>query len=248
MKIERKTIPDIYNFCDSWCERCLFTQRCQSYQVQVENGLNQPIDHNVTLLQQVTEAVALTKKYLERIRATNAPTGLLPTDLQALEQQTLPVAPTRHPVAELGHDYLRQTGDWLRNEKGLLQLAGYQQMHEVKLGIRTEDEALHQLNALKDAWEMIKWYRTLIPVKTVAALRLFDAPTGDAKLTDYYVGKAKLVLVCIDRSMLAWQTVMTGYPEKIDELLDVLALLNRIGRELETLFPGARAFKRPGLD
>lgn len=248
MKIEAGVIKNIHNFCDNWCERCLFTQRCYSYQFQTENRLSFSANANATLVQQLTEALAMTKQYLDKIRATDNATDIPAGEQQYLEQQALTKVSGKHPVSQLAHSYLRQTGDWLRNEKGLLERAGHQQLHEVKLGIRTEADALDQLNALKDAWEMIKWYRTLIPIKTTSALRLFTEPTDDTKLTDYQAGKAKLVLVSIDRSMLAWQTVMIHYPEKVDELLDVLALLNRISRDLETLFPDARAFKRPGLD
>ena len=24
-------IPGIYNYCDSWCERCLYTSRCMNF-------------------------------------------------------------------------------------------------------------------------------------------------------------------------------------------------------------------------
>jgi hypothetical protein len=67
-------------------------------------------------------------------------------------------------------------------------------------------------------------------------------------LSTYYLGKSKLVLVSIDQSMLAWQTVLQHYPEKMDDLLDRLSLLSRLRREIDGLFPQARAFKRPGLD
>jgi hypothetical protein len=104
------------------------------------------------------------------------------------------------------------------------------------------------LNGLKDAWGKIKWYRTLIPVKTMSALRILTEPTTDTTLMSYYLGKAKLVLVCIDQSLTAWETVLASYPDKLDEALDALALLTRLRREMETLFPDARAFRRPGLD
>lgn len=249
MIIEDKLIPGIHNFCDSWCERCLFTERCRSYQVQTEGGL-QSTGSKATLVQQLTEAVALTKRYLDTTRTTSVPNDLSTAKQHELEQTVFGVAPEKgkHPLAQLSQAYLHQTGDWLGNEKGLLEQAGYQQLYEVKLGIRTENEALEQLNALKDAWQLIKWYRTLVAIKTASALRLFGESTDDNTLKNYYAGKAKLVLVSIDRSLLAWQTIMIHFPEKIDELLGVLALLNRISRELETLFPDARAFKRPGLD
>ena len=30
------TIPGIYNYCDYWCERCAFTQRCGTYLMKIE--------------------------------------------------------------------------------------------------------------------------------------------------------------------------------------------------------------------
>ncbi len=249
MNVNDNLIDGIYNFCDAWCERCLFTQRCRSYQIQYKNS-SQPTDPSVTLVQQLTEALTLTKQYLDQAKKNQTPEGLTPAEQQMLEEEAIPVhfQAEQEAITQFARDYLRQTGDWLRDEKGLLEQAGQQQLHEVQLGIRTETEALVGLNALKDAWEMIKWYRTLIPVKTASALRAFSDSNQYARLNDYYMGKAKLILVSVNRSHLAWQTVLAHYPDKTDELLDMLVLLNRISREMETLFPDARTFQRPGLD
>ncbi|MCY7356078.1 MAG: hypothetical protein LH609_01145 [Rudanella sp.] len=250
-------IPGIYNYCDTWCERCLFTTRCHSFQTQQEepvaSGLLSPATKGDVLVQQLTEALNLTKQYIEKLRIQgNIPDVDEPSEAEkrAMEEE---VAFRRqqaknHPIAQLSHKYLRTSGDWLRNEANLLEVAGQQQLSMVEMGIRDYDEALATLNALKDSWEMIKWYRTLIPVKAMSALRVLSDSTIDPHLSDYYLGKAKLVLVCIDQSLQAWQTMLETYPEKLDEALDALALLSRIRREMEELFPQARGFKRPGLD
>lgn len=245
-------IPGIYNYCDSWCERCALTSRCRSFQLQQESSLTEP-DPNASLVEQLTEALNMTKQYMERLskKATSIP----PVSPSPEEQLTLEEAVLSrrhqtkdHPAATLAASYLKQTGVWLTSEKKLLEKAGHQQLQAVELGIRTEDEAMVRLNALKDAHEQIRWYRTLIPVKTKAALRAVDERTDDAYLLSYYNGKAKLVLVSIDQSLAAWQTIMAYYPETTDNLLSVLSLLSQLNRQMETLFPDARAFKRPGLD
>ncbi|MEZ0538529.1 hypothetical protein [Fibrella arboris] len=245
-------IPGVYNYCDSWCERCELTSRCRSYQLQQDSGLAK-LDPNASLVEQLTDAVALTKQYLDTLVKQTA--ALPPAAPSPDEQLTLEEAALSrwhqtkdHEAATLATSYLRQTGSWLVLEKGLLARAGKQQLQEVQLGIRNEDEAMVQLNTLKDAYEQIRWYRTLIPVKTKAALRMLDEQTEDDLLLSYYNGKAKLVLVSIDRSMAAWQTVMAYYPETTDNLLGALSLLSQLSRQLEALFPNARAFKRPGLD
>ncbi|CCG98895.1 hypothetical protein FAES_0884 [Fibrella aestuarina BUZ 2] len=246
-------IPGIYNFCDSWCERCRLTSRCRSFQMQQQVATDQPVDTNASLVDQLTEALNMTKRYIEKLQSENP--SLLVNGPSEAEQQTLEEQvlirrhrTKEHPVATLASVYLQQTGAWLRDERRLLELAGRQQLQQVNLGLRTEDQAMVQLTALKNAYEQIKWYRTLIPVKTMATLRALDEPTNDEYLLDYYNGKAKLVLVSIDRSIASWQTILYYYPEKLDGMLDMLAGLNRLTSQLEALFPTARAFKRPGLD
>ena len=249
-------IPGIYNYCDTWCERCLLTARCHSFQMQQEEKVDtnlSPTKKGEVLVQQLTEALNMTKQYIDKLRVQGTiPNVDEPTEAekQVLEEQAISrrQQAKNHHIAQLSHTYLHTSGEWLRNEANLLDVAGEQQVRLLEMGICQYDEALVTLNALKNAWEMIKWYRTLIPVKTMSALRVLWDATTDPHLNDYYLGKAKLVLICIDRSLGAWQTMLDNYPEKTDETLDGLVLLSRMRHEMETLFPNAREFKRPGLD
>ena len=192
----------------------------------------------------------MTRQYLSRVGQEPEQTALPADRQQQLETDALTQQPDlrHHPTAVLTGHYLRQTGTWLRQETPLLEAAGNAQMQAVSLGIRSEAEAMITLNDLKSAWDMIRWYRTLIPVKTLSALRGVVESAADARLSDYYLGKAKLVLVSIDQSLVGWHTLLDHYPEKTDDILDLLVLLQHLRRDLETLFPTARGFKRPGLD
>ena len=247
--VQPDLIPGIYNYCDSWCERCPLTARCRSYQMQNPDGAPQAADPNTSLVHQLTEALNLTKRYVENLhreQGVSLPAGLTEDDSQQFEEQV--ITAKEHPASRLALTYLTQTGTWLGDEKGLLEQAGQQQLRNVQLGTQTEDEAMMLLNALKDAYEQIRWYRTLIPVKTTAALRSINEPTDDGYLLDYYNGKAKLVLVSIDQSLVAWQILIAFYPEKVDDLLDLLSTLSQLRRHIEATFPEARTFVRPGLD
>lgn len=200
-----------------------------------------------TLVARLMEALELTKSFIQNAKQQNT----LPEQARVEYEKaaTISVSQTRkrHPVAGLCDDYLDQTAAWLKQEKNLLEQAGHQQAYEVNLSLRSEPEAILILNTLKDAWEVIKWYRTLIPVKVISALQLLERPRTP-ELSAYFVGKAKLVLVSIDSSLAAWHTLLNHYPEKTDELLDMLLLLDRIRRHMEETFPTARDFRRPGLD
>ena len=60
------------------------------------------------------------------------------------------------------------------------------------------------------------------------------------------LGSAKLVLVAIDRSLVAWQAIAEADTDaRVSGLIELLEAL-RTGVEMR--FPDARAFVRPGLD
>jgi hypothetical protein len=63
-------------------------------------------------------------------------------------------------------------------------------------------------------------------------------------------GSAKIALIAVDRSIAAWSGLRIALEEsdEADGILDLLAQLAAIRREMEKLFPCARAFVRPGFD
>ncbi|MGA0560424.1 hypothetical protein ACO2Q8_27415 [Larkinella sp. VNQ87] len=248
MSEEVEPIPNIYNYCDSWCERCPFTKRCQNFALQYPNGLKQSTMSAETLVNRLLETLELTKSYIDKARQQR----LLPeAKMVQQEAQAVGIQPetaSPNPLAALCDEYLKQTATWLKQEKDLLEQAGHQQAFETNLGIRSEEEAVALLNKLKDAWEIIKWYRTLIPVKVISALQMNRGMDHNLTLRTYFNGKAKLVLVSIDHSLLAWHTLLENYPEKTDDVLDMLVLLDRIRKQMDATFPDARQFRRPGLD
>ena len=61
-------------------------------------------------------------------------------------------------------------------------------------------------------------------------------------------GSAKVALIGLDRSITAWAYILKIIPDEQDSLLPILALLSKIRRKTEEIFPNARDFKRPGFD
>ena len=58
-------IPGIYNYCDSWCERCLYTSRCmnfamgQSIEKEIEKGkrIERSMEENKEFWQQIDQTM-----------------------------------------------------------------------------------------------------------------------------------------------------------------------------------------------
>src|SRR5688500_4274409 len=75
-----KNIPGIYNYCDRWCERCYFTERCAVYEDEdnaspeskdiTNKAFWDRLSHNFTkahkLLEQAAEHVGLDLNELAR--------------------------------------------------------------------------------------------------------------------------------------------------------------------------------------
>ena len=75
----------------------------------------------------------------------------------------------------------------------------------------------------------------------------FEAALAAAEQNDSD-GSAKVALIAIERSIGAWTRLRAHLPDRADELLDLLVMLDRLRRATDAQFPAARAFKRPGFD
>ena len=61
-------------------------------------------------------------------------------------------------------------------------------------------------------------------------------------------GSAKIALIAVERSMHAWSSLFEILPEKEDDFLEILAMLEKIKTMTIQEFPNAQAFVRPGFD
>jgi len=98
--------------------------------------------------------------------------------------------------------------------------------------------------------EVISYYRDFIAVKINRALmQQMEKNTALKELANYDAnGSAKIALIAIDRSIGAWASIFKRMPSREDELLLILAMLQKLRCSLETEFPDARKFRRPGFD
>jgi hypothetical protein len=103
---------------------------------------------------------------------------------------------------------------------------------------------------LIDSVEVIRWYQHQIYVKLQRALHSvgneeFELLNGFPKDSD---GSAKVALIGMDRSISAWGNMIKYFPHLKDDILAIIAHLERLRRGSEIEFPAARAFVRPGFD
>jgi hypothetical protein len=228
--------PGIYNYCDRWCERCPVTSHCLVFAMTREQESDpDSLDvRNAAFWQHLTDTLRLAGELL------------------------------RKRAEEMGVDLDSVTGDDLAEEEQRTEAARqhdcclmakrYAEIVEECFGSGTgEDESACRAGGgvgLNEAMEVIRWYQHQIYIKLFRAIRgdsEDDTETADEVPGDSVV-QAKIALIGIDRSLAAWDVVRKRLRVRDDEVLDLMVQLDRLRRQVEKLFPGARALVRPGFE
>lgn len=256
-KKKKRFIDGIYNYCDRWCERCAFTERCRVYDMEqtafADRESRDP--DNAAFWQTLTGIFEKTK---EMLRAAAAEHGI---DIDSLDLDAAEARERRRQkrvrtskLARLGEGYARLVQSWFKQHESLLEQCGEEltsRLHMELPGDNPEAEAV----ALTDAAEVVRWYQFQIAAKLMRALDQDDEDEGEEIDEDWRAaqeqdrdGSAKVALIGIDRSLAAWTVLRQSLADETDTILDILLRLSRLRAAVERAFPNARAFVRPGFD
>jgi len=158
-------------------------------------------------------------------------------------------AAQKHDCSQAALAYSDMADSWFGSSEGLLQEKGTELQSTAQLALPGRD-ARGEASEITDAGKVIRWYQNFMYPKIMRALqgKLRGVSPALAGMPTDSDGSAKIALIAIDRSMAAWANLLRHLPEKEDETLQLLAHLERLRRSLESAFPGARAFVRPGFD
>jgi hypothetical protein len=227
-------ISGIYNYCDRWCERCPLTSRCLVYATEQndneESGESQDL-RNQQFWQELTSTLEETR---QMVAEWASQTGI---DLNSSEDQS-PNPRKRqnvnqHPLTNAGKKYAAAVSDWFR------------ELDQQTINTDNPD-------SFEDARQVIQWYQYQISVKTMRALAGRREEESEVDLSTELPrdsdGSAKVALLGIDRSIVAWRLMQTSLSEPTESIKPLMLQLERLRIRLETHFPEARRFIRPGFD
>lgn len=253
---EERLIPGIYNYCDYWCARCLFTARCLNYAMELERANEAPprelddesfgdelldiLTDTVEMLREMAEEAGVDLEALEADAELNAAMAEKERRFERLAE---------HPLATASMAYIKMVDGWFEAAGPAFQTKEDALNAQVRLGLDEAGPAA-EAGALADAVAVIRWYQFSIHVKLQTALHhAEDEPhpllADEPRHSD---GIAKVALIAIDRSIDAWDTLERLFPQHETETLELLAHLARLRQAAEAGFPDARAFIRPGFD
>jgi hypothetical protein len=226
-------IDFISAYCDRWCERCAFTERCSAYAVHA--------------------AMAMCDG--DFAAAVDLAVGAPPEDESARErreQRYRELAEVEPSVEESArwHREGREREERLECEPILIAAevvcdAAHRWLEAPPFA--TSDAAPEVAEGLEiahwDCWFIRpKLYRALDGRYESAVEALLD----DDPIQNDWNGSAKVALISIDRSVRAWQAIAAAARDVAAQL--IADRLTDLRSQVESAFPDARKFRRPGFD
>lgn len=235
-------IPGIYNYCDRWCERCVFSRRCRVFRdVRVmEDALERGQDP-VPILAGLAEA-----GYAEADRERSPAERAEWDDLMARAHAML---------TELDADdvdaRLRRRDAWIESQPVNGNSHEYGRL-AIDVCVPLQDMLPAGKDVARAALDAVLHLATLIPAKVFRALTGLEAGASggdawDAARLDDANGSAKVVQLAIAESREAW-AALCDVPALAGVADSMLSRLREMDAEMARLFPGAPAFVRPGFD
>ena len=248
-------IDGVHNYCDGWCERCGFANRCVVYASLAREPMlkaDDPLlEHLKARFDQVRTLVARRSTFSIEEALKNIG-GIDAVDAAAFdrEQARRDERRRRDPILREARAYSDLVTAWFEVESDGLRAHADALVRRAEVD-NVDDISLTELARILDAIEIVRHDCLLVFVKLRRAIdgREDGEREGwneDPVQNDHH-GSAKLALTCIDRSEGAWRAVDQWYPSGggARALADQLAELRTA---VEGRFPRARAFLRPGFD
>ena len=248
--MEDRFIPGIFNYCDRWCERCRFGDRCrvhQEEQKRLERHLlrgEDPDDPRVVMAD-VSESFGETLGMLQEMADEM---GLDLDDLAEEEPEEEEFSPHDHPLFQRASRWSERVGALLR--MAYAELPDRRPLDEVPELSRPAPGIPAEV---QDAVEVLTQYQYFIPVKTARALDGWvEAERGTRPLPEFSrenaQGTAKLVHICLERCGEALRQ-LAGYSASWREMAEPIAEeAGALQEAIEQKFPGHQEFHRPGFD
>ncbi len=234
-------ISGIYNYCDRWCERCAYTLRCANFAIgQKMDPDSQPHDRRKETLWPRLGAI---KDLADAMLAKQADQpGVGVAEKPKFKNMKRPI--DRHRLGAAALRYMEFTHQFVEQNPDLGKQANPPE---------GASEPWSPVS-VAEAFDVIAWDHTIIAVKTARATRRdkvdeeIENNPEFADIPSDRDGTAKVVLLSIDRSILAWAVLLTHVPAFQEMGLSAMLTLHRLRTAMERDIPKARGFMRPGFD
>ena len=226
MDVQDGFIVGIYNYCDRWCETCRFTSRCRLFADKAEHEaqLDPALKTLVEAPPHPSDVHEPPPWLVELIEAMNKAAEAALSGGLTTEDLIAPLPDADAAVSRRAKEYAFRALEWLQSAEP------------------------HASLPADDPRSIIGWFSTLIASKTYRALSGLADHNYDPGEPRDCDGSAKIALIGIDRSVTAWQDLVSIALVADDAAASYVAELTGLKSELLARFPHAYSFIRPGFD
>lgn len=249
-------IAGIYNYCDSRCNRCAFTNRCavMGFMNKLNAGLmkeGMEIDYDQPV-QAVTVGMHLDMNMGMMDDAIEMDiTDEVSEEMQEREERIRSAA-SEHELTKLARRYRKKVHPLLTDTFIELVKEKAKELSGLKnIGLLSKESIRTTLGSINEHIETLMSFHFFLEVKISTAIssRYMDEELqdddGDQK---YHDGVMKVVLLSIDQLMHAWKELGEYLAESEYDGGKALAMLDQLKKMIIKEFPDAMKFKRPGFD
>jgi hypothetical protein len=258
---EERFIAGVYNYCDRWCERCRFSDRCYLYhqeQAMFEEHVRRgedPDDPEVVMgdvAQSMEQAMGMLQRMAEEMGV----------DLNEVEDDRPPSGAPARPRRDHHEDPLyERMARWSERIGAILKMVsaeipeqGQQMVKAFESGeIEDPDAAVETLSAVRDAYELLGRYRFFVAVKIARAISGWDEAEEEEEqfredARQDSLGTAKLVHDCMGRAGQALWQIGEFHRPWLEMAMPLALEAESLRQAIDAAFPNHQAFRRPGFD
>ncbi len=239
-------ISGIHNYCDRWCERCAFIDRCTMGVIEQKRWAKGKDWEPEDFFRELEKMYPFHENRMAEWMEEN---GIDPEELEEIElpEPDLKTQQLEEEMHQRATQYAKPVMHFFKQHDAGLKARGIDLNGEAHDGRDTHDRS-----AMADAVEVVHWYMHFMHAKACRAVGgiedmhddfIWDSPEqSDAN------GSAKITILAIERSIAAWELIRRHWPEQSAAIVRFELELKRFRGRLERLFPKWRAFVRPGFD
>jgi hypothetical protein len=251
-----KLIPGIFNYCDRWCERCNYTDRCRLYQSEAERNIRHilndedPNDPEIVMrdvAESLEDAMAMLEAQMEI-------EGISGEDFEdADDEDSQYFDDERGEVNELGkiiktpHPLAVQSDAFYKDVLGLF--------NKMKSLFQEDPDTVEPVNdPLYENLKILLWYSPQISVKIRMCVgsKLKIENEKDEEEIEFEVEmmniNSRIAFTGMEKCLNSLQNIYNSQSVYQDEILPLLSLIKKIKDGFEKEFPAVHTFKRLYFD
>lgn len=236
-------IQSIFNYCDRWCERCDYTDRCRLYSMETEQkGENDP-EGNDDFVKELHQTLEETIKLIEEYAVKFG------TDFSNVEE-IQKKEPHVKQLSFLATKYFEEASGYLKKLMAEIKSNGIE--NTAASAVITQNPDMRKLLEIVEYYKIVQWYHTMIPVKINRAVSAAARANTDDEESEYFMhdanGSAHVAYKSVLKSMTALGVIHSWTDLLKEETLNLIIDAGRIKTIIERDFPGALNFIWPPQD